>query len=155
MSQQFEAIALPATFLVAITQDNRLDFDIPVPVAIGSVLGQARCRIRGIVIVSEENFAWEVWLWSNAARLGANYGVDSWLARWSFLTTDGVTSTSTPADGRFRYVMRDFDVPYRDDDQSNNRGVLHCSLIPRGASHGNTKNILLKIYCEPEIAWAG
>jgi len=147
---QIEATAVAATFDAAIAQDAGLDFDVPIPGAIGAPYGSAQCMIKGLVLVAEENLSWELWLWSKAARAGASYNVDSWLGRWTFLAADAVRVSGNT---RYYYFVPSLEVPYRDDDVADVNGLLHCTLIPRGAAHVIHKLLLVKIYCQSAVPW--
>ena len=138
-----------------IAQDAGFDFDIPVPVAAGNNFGATRVRINSIIILSAENLAWEVWLWSKSAREGAGYDADSWLGRWSFVTTtDAVRKTG---DAIYRYFIPDLDIPYVDEDAADGvnttTGNLHLTIIPRGAAHVAGQDLVVKVTMVPEIAW--
>jgi hypothetical protein len=146
-----EATAPSATFDAALAQDAQLDFDVAVPKALGSGFGSTRCRISSFVIISQEHLAWELWLWSSATRAGANYNADTWLGFWKFAAADATVGP----DGRYRYFIPDLDVAYRDDDAADVNGLIHMSLIPRGAAHVIHDKIVVKVFCAPEVAFAG
>ena len=156
---QYEATVTKAIFAAAIAQNAGANYDVPIPGNIGAPYGEAACRINSIVVISEENLDWEIWLWSTSAH-SSNRNLDSWLGRWSFVAGDAVTETADPSTS-YRYFIPDLNVPYRDDDTQSPtndstvtgkvaNGRIHMTLIPRGAAHVINKEIVIKFFCEPD-----
>jgi hypothetical protein len=154
---QTEVIALPALFAAGSAENARLDVDIPIPASLGSGYGSTRCMIKSIVVVSQDNHAWEIAFWSSAARssLTAPNTWNTWLGSWPFTAADGVQYGAT---GSWYYYEPSFDLPYRDDDANANKatypnnqiGLIHISLIDRTGALTAGHSVLVKLYCQPE-----
>jgi hypothetical protein len=164
------ATAVKANFLAAQANGAGVNVDVPIPGSVGSTFGNARCIIRDIILIAEENLSWELWLWSSATH-PTNRDNDPWLGRWTFAAADAVTETSDPSTS-YRYFIPDLNIPYWDDDtdvqtvegaqgagadrftgltRKTANGSIHMTLIPRGAAHVINKEVVIKFACEP---WA-
>lgn len=118
-------------FRGAIAQNAAVALDLLLPPSLQDVKGTARFSIRSLTIASIQNLAWELWVWTSAARTNLTAGVtatgSTFLGRWTFAAGDAVQEAGT---GDFVYYIDGLDIPYRDDDTS---GKLHIDLINRSA----------------------
>lgn len=132
----------PATqFRATLAQNAALTLNLTMPPA-GSVAGDGfvdaglaagstvRGRLKAIGLISVENLAWEVWLWSrDLYQAGVLLsGTLAPLGRWSFVTGDGARIAAT---GAYYYYKEGLDVAYEDLDRT---GEVHLMLVNRSAS---------------------
>jgi hypothetical protein len=112
----------------------------------------SQVRLNNIEIISDQNLAWEVWLWAtssfnnNASDLDAVYPY----GRWAFTAADGVQIAAT---GPFYYFISGLGVPYQD---GQNLSKLNVMLVNRSATSKNagaSGEIVIKFALEPAVGW--
>lgn len=154
MSMQIVARIPFATFDAALAQDAGLNVDVGVPLALGQNM---RLIVQGIVIVAEENLAWDILFWNKAVH-GATYDTDQYIGHWPFQTTDAIQYSNDAVSGAFRYQITGLGLPYQDLDTQVKGGAapkLHITLVPRGAAHVIHKKLSISFDLSPEVPWSG
>lgn len=104
-------------------------------------------RIRSLVILSDQQLAWEVAFYSSDTFRDADADLDTFLDSFAFRAGNGAQDAGA---GLFRYAVTGLDVPYVDDDASNE---LHVSLINRDAvakNAGATGEIVILVTVEED-----
>lgn len=86
------------------------------------------CRIRGWVILSVENLAWELWLFGKSTFRTGAVATEAFRGRWSFAAGDGLQVGAT---GLYAYYIDGLDSPYLDEDAAQK---LHLLLVNRSAA---------------------
>ncbi len=154
MAMQIAARILAATFDPALAQNTGQNVDVAIPSSIGS---GARCLVNSILIVSEENLAFDILFFGKATH-GTTYDTDSYLGHWAFAAGDAITYTGDEISAAYRYWIPDLDLPYEDQDAGasvNHTPHLHITLVPRGAAHVIHKKISVVFNLQPDTAWSG
>jgi hypothetical protein len=153
MSMQITAEILSATLLPAITAETAKDVDVGLDLAMGQ---NARLIVQGIVIVSEENLAWDVLFWGRSVH-GATVDACTYLGHYAFATTDAIPALDSISG--WMYSIQGIGLPFQDLDQQTKAGrsptFLHISLVPRGADHVVNKKIHITFFLSPEVPWSG
>lgn len=135
-------------FTGALAQNAAATASISVP----QLPSSAQVRLNNLEIISDENLAWEVWLWAtssfntNASDLDALYPY----GRWGFTAADGVQIAGT---GPWYYFIPGLGVPYQD---GQNLSKLNIMLINRSAASktaGANGEIVIKFALEPAVGW--
>lgn len=96
-----------------------------------------RALVQSLTIVSKDNVAWEINLFSSATGPTTDPTTDTWLGRWTFGESDGEQIGGT---GLWRYVIEGLGIAYVDLDGANNAAVaqtLHVIVVNK--SLVNTK----------------
>jgi hypothetical protein len=133
-------------FTGAIAQNAKEDENITLPGALDGIGGNARGYIRGIMIQSDENLAWELAFWSSDTFDDTTLDDDDFLSRWSFAAADGVRFGGA---NQYYYYIEGLEIPYVDDDKS---GELHMSLVNRSAASktaGAGGEVVVEVFIEP------
>lgn len=86
--------------------------------------------VTGIEILSQQNLAWDVFLFGSDTFGDADYDLDTYLSHTSFDATDAVTIANDQPT-MYRYSLTNLKIPYTDLDESNE---LHVKLVPRGGN---------------------
>lgn len=137
-------------FTTAIAQNAAESEDITLPSAYAGVGGSVKARIRSLVIISKENLAWEVLLYSKTSFAGTTVDTDTFLARWSFVATDAVQVAAT---GDYLYYVDGLDQAYIDESKA---GQLHVRLVNRSVAT-KTANaagaVVVKFGLEPMMVY--
>ena len=115
-------------FTGAIAQNASEEENVVLPVTLKGINGNARIRLKGMHIISDENLDWEVWLFGNDLFQESNIDNDRFLGRWSFVAADGLRIAGT---GAYYYAIDGLDVEYVDLDNS---GEIHVALVNRSAA---------------------
>lgn len=115
-------------FAATIAQDAGANADIPI-LDQGLSAGR-RCRaiLRGISILSQQNLAWELWLFSKATYQTGVIDTDSFRGFWSFAAGDAKRIAGA---GFYYYYVDGLYVPYEDDSAL---GQLHATLVNRSVT---------------------
>lgn len=121
--------------------------------------GHCRSRLKGLSIVSDQNLAWEIQLYSTNRFDQDNTDLDTtpFLGRWAFAAGDGVQNAAA---GPYLYYIDGLDIPYRDVDCDSHlfptgargQGQIHLALVNRsatGKNAGATGEIVIQLYFEP------
>jgi hypothetical protein len=102
--------------------------------------------VRGIVITSVENLAWEVWFFSSATNMGGTMPTAKFLAaQYQAIPTANAQGAplSGGGDGFYRYSLNNLLIPYFDGDfmanTAGSQAKLHIRLVQRAAA-GKTAN---------------
>jgi hypothetical protein len=133
-------------FTGAIAQNAKEDENVVLPGALDGIRGNARGYIKGIMIQSDENLAWELAFWSTDGFENTDLDLDTFISRWSFVVADGVRFGGT---GQYYYYIEGLKIPYVDED---NTGELHMSLVNRSAAAktaGAAGEVVVEVYMEP------
>lgn len=88
-----------------------------------------RYRLKGLIIASMENLAWEVWLFANNLFATGNPATAKPLGYWSFAAADAKRPAA--ASGLYYYYIDGLDIPVVDDDSLTQ---LHIGLMNRSAA---------------------
>ena len=99
-------------------------------------VGYNQVSVRNITVVSSQNLAWEVFLFSKDTFANADVDTDSCISRIAFDTADGIQFGGA---GNFYYSSMEstlnaganIGVPYIDEDRSSE---LHVGLINRSST---------------------
>lgn len=149
----------PATFLVS--SDPAVDFvaacaqnagiaaNLVVPKSVARQ-GDVSASLWGLIILSVQNLAWEVWVFGRDTVNSGVIGSEVFLGRWTFATSDAVQIAGT---GLYHYAKSGLDIPYRDYDLS---GELHLVLVNRSAAAKNattTGAVKITAVLQPTTAW--
>lgn len=156
MSMQIAVNVLSATLAQAVSENAGLDINAAIASAIGG-LGNARCLIKSIKIVSEENLTWDL-LFFGSATHGATYDTDTYLGHYVFQSSGAIQYSNDPLSGAWRYFVPDVDLPYQDLDAEQPQPYaprLHMTLVPRSADHVVNKKVVITVYIAPEVPWSG
>jgi len=135
-------------FTGAIAQNASEAEDIALPGALAGINGNARSHLRSITILSDQNLAWEVMLFSSDTQEDTDADVDTMVGWWQFSTAGAVQLAGA---GLFRYYIDGLAVPYVDDDNS---GELHVKLVNRsatGKNAGATGEVIIELALEPMV----
>lgn len=108
--------------------------------------------ITGITIVSDQNLAWDVYLWGTDGFDDSDLDAENFLGRFSFLSSDG---DQLGGSGQYYYstshASQSFQpIPYADADNGNE---LHISLVNRSASAKNagaTGEVVVTVHYAPD-----
>ena len=121
-------------------------------IAVPQMPSSSQVRLNNIEIISDQNLAWEVWLWAtssfnnNASDLDAVYPY----GRWAFTAADGVQIAGT---GPWYYFISGLGVPYQD---GQNLSKLNVMLVNRSATSKNagaSGEIVIKFALEPALGF--
>ncbi len=105
--------------------------DLTLPASLGGG-GVTACRLRSLILLSSDNFAWEVQLFSAHDGPSVDPNKDAFVGRWSFATTDAILIGAL-----YYYYIDGLDVAYRDSDLNQHLGAavnvpqLHVRLVNR------------------------
>lgn len=132
-----------ANFTEAIAAGGEERENIVAPQALAAGLDM-RSRLRTIRIISLDNLAWEVWLWSKDSFSDPDYNKNSFLGFWSFGAGD---ARQVGGSGVYYYYIDGLDVDYRDE---SFQGKIHCAIINRSVSAKTVgPNLVLELGLEP------
>ena len=98
--------------------------------------------IRDVVVLSDQQLAWEIQLYSADTFDNADADLDTYLGSIRFAESDGLQVADT---GLFKYDVHGLALRYRDDDGSNE---LHIKLVNRSSTSKNagaTGEVVVKI----------
>lgn len=121
-------------FTGALAQNVALVADLALGGALGAG-GVSAARIRGLILVSSDNLAWEVQIFGGHDGPNPDPNLDRFLGRWSFVTTDAIQIGN-----RWYYYIDGLDIPYRDYDLAQHIGAavnvpqLHVQVVNRSAA---------------------
>lgn len=121
--------------------------DVVVPGCLRGVNGNGRVRLRSIMLQSDQNLDWELWLFSGVAHANADMDLDTALGKWSFTAAMAVQIAGA---GQYYYYIDGLDVSYVDEDNS---GKFHIGLVNRSATSknaGGTGEIVIQMTSEIE-----
>lgn len=136
-------------FVGAIAQNASEEANISLPSALDGIKGNARSRIRSIIIESDENLAWELWFFGKDLFQESDLDLDYFLGSVTFATGDGLRIGGA---GQYCYYREDLDLAYEDFDNS---GELHVALVNRSAASktaGASGEVVVTFYLEPQVA---
>jgi hypothetical protein len=120
-------------FTATLAQDAALAGDLALGGALGAG-GVTAARIRGLVVISSDNLAWEIQVFGAHNGPSPDPNLDRFLGRWTFATGDAVQ-----IGGLWYYYIDGLDIPYRDQDLGQHVGAginipqLHVRLVNRSA----------------------
>jgi hypothetical protein len=129
-----------ADFIAACAQNAGITGSIALP------SGVRHGRLQAISILSVENLAWEVWIFS-AARV-ATIAADVLLGKWTFGATDGQQIAGA---GLYHYFIDGIDISCTDA-ASTNAGKVYLVLVNRSAAAktaGAGGGIKITLHIEP------
>jgi len=135
-------------FTGEIVQNAMESENIALPGTLDGINGTARCRIKAVTIISDENLQWELWFWANDLFQESNLDADRFVGKILFAAADG---TRIAATGAYYYYQEDLDIAYEDLDKT---GELHVSLINRSAAAktaGAGGEIVVEFIMEPMV----
>lgn len=135
-------------FTGALAQNAAATANLAVP----QLPSDAQCRLKNIAIISDQQLAWEIWLWATTSFNTGITDLDALypFGRWSFDSSSGVQIAGT---GPYYYYIDGLDVPYMD---SAKLSQLHVMLVNRSAaskSAGAAGEIVVKFCLEPTLGW--
>lgn len=122
--------------------------NIVLPGCLAGIRGNARAHLKSITILSDENLAWEIMLFSSDTNVDTDEDVDAMIGWWQFSTAGAVQVAAT---GLFRYYIDGLAVPYVDDD---NTGEVHVSLLNRSSASktaGDAGSLIVELVMEPMV----
>lgn len=128
-------------FTAALAQNVALTENLVAPGDLGAG-GHCRSRLHSISILSDQNLAWEIALYStDSFNTSADMDQVSFLGRWGFQAGDGTQIAGT---GPYFYYIDGLDIPYRDADFTSHikpgglsQGQIHLMLVNRSATGKN------------------
>lgn len=145
----------PATQFTGALATNAIELeDVEPDMAIGAS-PDCRLRVVGIVLIADQNLAWELTFWRKKIASGAaSVAVDSFAGAWAFAAADGKQIAGA---GSYRYAIFGLDIPYTDDDAAADRlasgkGRIHLGLVNRDAvakDAGAAGEIKVVLYVDP------
>ena len=121
--------------------------------------GNVRSRIKSLMILSDQNLAWEVNFFGRNTYMTNQADLDLvfFIGRYAFQAGDGLQIAAT---GPFIYYIDGLDIPYQDADGATppaHVGQLHIGLVNRSATSKNagaTGEVVLEIGVEPTLTGA-
>jgi hypothetical protein len=111
-----------------------------------------QARLNNIQIISDQQLAWEVWLWgtSDFAANSSNLDAVFPFGRWAFTAADGVQIAGA---GPYYYFISGLGLPYQ---ELAGLSKLNVMLVNRSATSKNagvTGEIVIKFALEPAVGW--
>lgn len=121
--------------------------------------GTARCRIRSIALVADQQLAWELAFFGDSNFMTGQADLDAvrYLGRFSFQAADG---TQIAATGPYLYYIDGLDIAYQDFEAGTvpaRVGQIHLGLVNRSATAKNagaTGEIVVELGIEPTLTGA-
>lgn len=113
-----------------------------------SLLESHEIVIESIVVQSDQNLEWDIYLWSTSDYNETNLDADRFIDSFNFPTTAGKRIAGA---GQYYYSApsNNIMVPYKDEDRTSK---LHIGLVNRSATAKNagaTGEIVVKIAARP------
>lgn len=102
-------------------------------------------RIRSVTVLADQALAWEIAFYSTDGFSDPDADVDSYIDSVRFSEGDGLQDDGA---GLYRYCASGLDIPYVDDDGTNE---VHCRVINRsatGKNAGATGEIVVRVTIE-------
>lgn len=129
--------------------------DLVLPLAIGAG-GHCRSLLRHLVVLSKEQRAWEIALFTRRSFQTGPVGASAFLASWQFTAASGKQYGTSP----YYYQAQNINLPYQDLDFADQTlpiesrgGMLHVMLVNRSQadskSAGDAGLIEIVTYLEP------
>lgn len=103
--------------------------------------------IESIAILSDQQLAWEIQLYSTSGFDNANFDLDTYLGSVRFAEGDGLQLAAVNA---FKYDAHNLGIPYTDVDATQ---TIHAKLVNRSAAAKNagaTGEIVVKFSFRPQ-----
>ena len=136
-------------FTGAIAQNAQESEDILLP---GTLASYARARLRSINIISDQNLSWEVWLFAKDTFIADVADLDLLFprGRWRFDSGDGAQIAAT---GPYYYYIDGLDLPYQDEDMTQELHVMLVNRSATGKNAGATGEIVIEFQFELTTGW--
>lgn len=136
-------------FTGTIAQNANENENIVVPGCLAGIRGNVRSYLRSITILSDQNLAWEIMMFSADSFDDADADVDTMIGWWQFSTAGAV---QIAAAGLFRYYIDGLAVPVLDDDNTSEIHIMLLNRSATGKNSGATGEIVVELVLEPMVA---
>lgn len=119
-------------FTGALAQNASATANLVPPMAIAAG-GHCRARLHSIAIVSDQQLAWELMLFStNSFATSSDLDQVGFLGKWAFIEADGVQIAGA---GPFLYYIDGLDIAYKCTDFDDHSTFIAGAKIPAGQVH--------------------